>query len=139
MSPNLATKRILIVEDDQDILDALVDLLSSEGYSVSTAENGQVALSHLRETETLPSVILLDLMMPIMDGKTFRAEQRMDPRLQSIPVVLMSADGRAESRLQEYGFEHYIRKPADVSTILEMVGRFMTSAGSNSSHLEDAN
>jgi CheY-like chemotaxis protein len=124
MSPD-STKRILVVEDDPDILEALVDLLSEEGYSVSTAENGQLALDFLHSSETLPSVILLDLMMPVKDGKAFRAEQRADPRLGSIPVILMSADGRAESRSSEYGFDHYIRKPADVSTILEMVARFM--------------
>lgn len=116
-------KHILVVEDDRDILDALVDLLSDEGYFVSTAENGQEALDFLHESTDLPSLILLDLMMPIKDGRQFRLEQKLDLRLCKIPVILMSADGRVEGRKAEYAVEHHIRKPADVATILDMVSK----------------
>lgn len=123
MNPELPAKHILVVEDDRDIRDALVDLLSEEGYLVSTAENGQEALDFLHETVDLPSLILLDLMMPVKDGREFRLEQKSDLRLHKIPVILMSADGRIEGRKADYAVEHHIRKPADVSTILEMVQR----------------
>src|SRR5690606_10740757 len=90
-------KKILIVEDDPEIREALVELLESEGYWVDCKINGQDALDYLQEEASprgkgLPSIILLDLMMPVMDGWRFRAEQQKDPVLNQVPIVVMSAD-----------------------------------------------
>lgn len=114
-------KHILIIEDDRDILDALVDLLGEEGYRISTARNGQEGIDFLNSSPDLPSLILLDLMMPVKDGRAFRLEQKDHPRYGMIPVILMSADGRIEGKKADYAIEHHIRKPADVTTILNMI------------------
>lgn len=83
--------RVLIVEDEKDIRESLCELLEAEGFVVCQAENGRLALDSLAEMHLLPHVILLDLMMPIMDGEQFRREQVADDRLARIPIVVMSA------------------------------------------------
>src|SRR3982074_3818832 len=93
-SPN---KNILVVEDDPDIRAALTQILSDDGYAVATAANGQEAIDHLRRTSP-PALILLDLMMPVMDGWQFRSHQKQDPALKSIPVVIVTADGSAQNK-----------------------------------------
>jgi CheY-like chemotaxis protein len=80
---------VLVVDDDEVMRDALVTLLSGEGYEVVSASNGREALDRLRETT--PSVILLDYAMPVMDGLAFREAQKADARLSSIPVILLTA------------------------------------------------
>src|ERR1700679_2088809 len=85
-------KTILIVEDDQGIRETLVEILDSEGYIVLSASNGLEALQVLRSTAVKPDLILLDLMMPVMDGLSFKAQSSQDPSLAKIPVVIMSAD-----------------------------------------------
>src|SRR4051812_18315311 len=92
-----ASGRLLVVEDDQEIADAMVDLLQFEGYEVRHARDGLEALTTLRTAPPLPDAILLDLRMPTMDGWTFRAEQRRDPAISSIPVLAISADGSPQA------------------------------------------
>jgi len=82
------TKRVLIVDDDRDMREVLVDLFALEGYRVSAAANGRQALKEARRHP--PDIILLDLMMPVMTGWQFRAEQARDPGLARVPVVVMS-------------------------------------------------
>ena len=84
-------KAVLLVEDDIDVREAVADTLDEAGYRVSPARNGQEALDMLRSGAVQPRVILLDLMMPVMDGWQFREEQLRDPALASIPVVALSA------------------------------------------------
>jgi len=87
------TKVILLVEDDMDVRATVHDLLSDEGYSVVVTRNGAEALAYLKQTGSLPDLILLDLLMPVMDGWQFRAEQKRDPRISCIPLVVYSAIG----------------------------------------------
>ena len=84
--------RILIVEDDPDTREMLERFLQLEGFEVRTAANGQIALQALQADSAL-NVILLDLMMPVMNGWQFRQAQAMDPKLSRIPVVVVSAAG----------------------------------------------
>src|SRR5229473_2550678 len=77
---------ILVVDDDVDCREMLADLLSNEGYAVACAENGLQALDYL--SGATPARIILDLMMPEMSGWEFRARQKIDPRLESLPVVV---------------------------------------------------
>lgn len=87
-----ATGRILLVDDDVDLRDSLADALEAEGFSVMRAGNGEQALAHLRERgSAAPDVILLDLLMPVMNGWQFCQEKQRDPALARIPVVAMSA------------------------------------------------
>ena len=123
---------ILIVEDDPDIQDALRELLEMEGYRVATAANGKEALKQLEAgipaPEKTPQLILLDLMMPIMDGIQFRSAQRADARLSSIPVVLMSADSQADKKLKDADLAEYLKKPLDLDRVLSTVKRFCQMA-----------
>jgi CheY-like chemotaxis protein len=117
---------VLIVEDDEDIARNLRDQLEGEGYIVTWARNGAVALEQLRGSSQLPSLILLDLMMPVMDGYQFRMEQERDPRIAWIPVVLMTADGDIHAKKHKIGAQMHISKPVDVDAILAAVQRFTT-------------
>lgn len=88
---NTQKRPILLVDDDHDIREALTDTLQDQGFDVLSAGNGLEALRLLRSTPVSPSVILLDLMMPVMDGYGFLDEQRRDPALAAIPVAIITA------------------------------------------------
>ena len=118
--------RVLIVEDDEDIARNLRDLLEGEGYMVTCARNGAVALEQLRGSPELPSLIFLDLMMPVMDGYQFRMEQERDPRIAWIPVVLMTADGDIHAKKHKISGQMQISKPVEFYAILAAVQRFAT-------------
>ena len=85
---------VLLVDDDADIRAALTDFLRDEGFVVHTARNGREALKWLRDNGDQPNVVLLDLMMPVMDGRAFLDARESDPQLSAIPVVVVSADPR---------------------------------------------
>ena len=87
----MTRKSVLIVDDDPDIRDVLADTLESKGFDVVTAANGADALTVLCDTGVRPSVILLDLMMPVMDGYGFLERWRRDPALASIPIAIDEA------------------------------------------------
>jgi CheY-like chemotaxis protein len=112
---------ILVVEDDRDIRKNLNRLLASEGYTVVLAENGQVALDYLSNCIVLPNLIILDLMMPVMDGFEFRTIQSADPRFEKIPAIIMTADGHLDEKRMRTAAHDAIRKPADIETILRVV------------------
>jgi DNA-binding NtrC family response regulator len=115
---------ILVIEDDGVVRQSLGELLAEEGYEVSFAENGQAALQ-LLHTVRLPDLIVLDLMMPVMDGWQFRAIQKNHPRLGVIPVVAISADRSAAANA--ISAEAYLRKPLDVHEFLRVVERTQLS------------
>ena len=106
---------ILIVEDDAESREVLSELLVKEGYTVVCAENGRDALDYL--SRSIPSLIILDLMMPIMSGWEFRERQRADPRLNSLPVVVTSASGLAP----EIDADALITKPIDFALLMSAV------------------
>src|SRR3984885_5055406 len=83
--------RILVVDDDQGGLEALSDILEYEGYTVERAQNGLQALEHLQQSRPLPNLIILDLLMPVMDGWEFRTRQKEDPELAKVPVLVVTA------------------------------------------------
>lgn len=115
-------KKILIVEDDADIREVLVQVLEFEGYQVVSAENGREALDRLNIGEP-PGLILLDLMMPVMDGWRFRDAQLQDPKLAGIPVVVLSADGNLQQKASIIHAAGYLKKPVELETLLNTVGR----------------
>jgi CheY-like chemotaxis protein len=117
---------ILVVEDDVGILKAIMQVLEDEGYPVRGAANGRVALDLLRAPGArLPRVILLDLMMPVMDGWAFRAEQLRDPALAGIPVVLLTADNNAQDKGATMNSAASLRKPVELETLLSAVEAFL--------------
>jgi CheY-like chemotaxis protein len=111
---------VLVVDDERDIRELVQDILQFEGYSVVTASNGREALEHLRRA-ALPGLILLDLMMPIMNGWEFRAEQLEDPQLRSIPVVVLTGNRYAPERARELNVSSYITKPIHLDQLLALV------------------
>lgn len=116
-------KKILIVEDDNSIRELLVELLQSEGYEVASAVNGLEGLKYLQNNEN-PNLILVDLMMPVMDGYTFRTEQVKNPKWSKIPVVVMSAEANAKEKMKSYNITAFLSKPVELDTILKTVEQY---------------
>jgi len=119
---------VLIVEDDREIRHTLRDLLREEGYQVEEAANGREALALLKRFrlagERLPCMILLDLMMPVMDGWQFREAQVQDPELTGIPVVVLSADGNARQKALAMQAGAGLSKPVRLETLLSTVATY---------------
>jgi DNA-binding response OmpR family regulator len=112
---------VLIVEDDADLREMMAKLLTLEGFRAHTAANGREALDYLRDGGR-PEVILLDLMMPIMDGWAFRHEQQHDPELSDVPVVVLSTIDRG--RAPEITADEFLKKPLDFDSLLAVVRRY---------------
>jgi CheY-like chemotaxis protein len=111
-------EHILVVEDDKDLRDSLRDALELEGYVAVCVENGQAALRYLA-TGARPCVILLDLMMPVMDGWAFRQELLKDQELAAIPVVVMTAATPAHAAA--IAAEAVIYKPLHMGRVVDVV------------------
>ena len=112
--------QILVVDDNEQIRVAVADILEDEGYPVAHAEDGLDALEKLR-TGLCPRLILLDLMMPHMDGATFRRHQAQDPSLANIPVVVVSADWRIHQVARDLGVAGALPKPFSAKALLDVV------------------
>lgn len=111
-------KTILVVEDDPDIRETVALVLEEAGFVVETAPHGAAALTRLREGSA-PSLILLDLMMPVMNARQFLEERARDARLEAIPVLLLTAAG--EARSFDLGVRAVLRKPFSLDALLELV------------------
>ncbi len=115
------TDRILVVDDDEDIRESLIAYLEDNGYQPFGAVNGKHALELLSDPQLYPSLIVLDLMMPIMDGKAFREAQLRSPLLSRIPVILISAYDSAVELAKNLGIEACLPKPIDPCVLLRVV------------------
>jgi CheY-like chemotaxis protein len=113
---------ILLVEDEPDLRKDLAFLLADEGYRVRTAADGAEALA-LLEGGARPAVILLDLMMPVMDGWETRARLRTTPALSNIPVVILSGVANDEAEIAALAVAAYVTKPMSVSRLCEIIDR----------------
>src|SRR6185436_6925717 len=113
---------ILIVDDNAEVREALRALLESDGYRTLGAGDGREALDTLHQATALPCLIILDLMMPLFDGWDFRAAQSRDPRLASIPVIVLSAHPLA-MHTRNTGAVAVMPKPADPEALLAAVER----------------
>jgi two-component system, chemotaxis family, chemotaxis protein CheY len=113
--------KILLIEDDADLADAIAEILTMEGYRIVYASDGMAALAVLTESE-LPDLILLDLMMPKMSGWEFREAQMRDYRLSRIPVVVLSATGE---RSRPIDATRVLRKPVTLDALLATVDEFV--------------
>ncbi len=112
---------MLVVDDDPDILEALSEILEAEGYNVMRARNGQEALTCLAATP--PALILLDLMMPVMDGWEFAQRMRQQPAVAQIPIIVLSADRNVGAKARDIGAVGHLPKPFELNDLLEMVHR----------------
>lgn len=119
-------RTILLVEDDLDVRDALARVLRDEGYCVRAAGNGLQALEALRCSPDV-QLILLDLMMPVMDGWAFRAAQRADPGIACIPVIVLSAHVGTVERDGKLQPAAFLRKPVQLGALLETVAEYASA------------
>jgi CheY-like chemotaxis protein len=113
-------REVVVVEDDVDAREALSKLLASHGYSVTSAGNGREALDYLRRSY-LPGLIILDLMMPLMDGWEFLEHQSRDPALLDIPVVVLSATAPH----QPLTAKAILMKPVQPKELFKMIERYL--------------
>ena len=110
---------ILVVDDDPDIRESLREVLEDEGHSTVCVSNGREALDYLRSGKR-PCVILLDLMMPVMDGWQFRREQKQDPAIADIPLIVITATGKRPVLVDA---DELVMKPLDLTRLFEAIDR----------------
>jgi CheY-like chemotaxis protein len=109
---------VLIVEDDADLREMMAQLLTLEGYETATVANGREALEYLHRAAA-PDVILLDLMMPVMDGWEFHRQLEADPDLAPVPVIVLSA--LDQGRATNIDAAAFLKKPLDFDRLLDLV------------------
>jgi len=115
---------ILVVDDDPDIREAIVEVLEENGHRTLSAANGDEALATLRSSNEPPCVILLDLMMPVMDGRAFREAQQADPELSKIPVIVLSAFRDSAETAKQLDVAGYLPKPVSLEALISMIDNF---------------
>jgi CheY-like chemotaxis protein len=118
----MASSDILVIDDDPDIREALRIALELEGYHVSAAANGREAWETLASAPK-PSLILLDLMMPVMNGAEFLERLRADERLRTLPVILVTAFGSTAAAVAAKS-QGYLAKPLDLDQLMKFVERY---------------
>jgi CheY-like chemotaxis protein len=111
---------ILIIDDDEGIIDVLTILLEDVGYKVGQALNGRSGLEYLKSHKDT-KLILLDLMMPVMNGYQFREHQQRDTSMASIPVIVLTAGTMDTERLEAMKVAAYVKKNFDIDTLLEII------------------
>ncbi len=120
--------RVLVVDDDADIREAMIEVLQEHGHAATGAANGSEALIALRAASDQPCLILLDLMMPVMDGRQFREEQLRDPLLSPIPVIVISAFRDGAQTAAEMKVAAHVKKPVSLRDLVQLVERFCPHA-----------
>jgi CheY-like chemotaxis protein len=116
-----ALKTVLVIEDDAAVRDGVIELLQASGFDAQSAPNGSVALERLR-AGLRPCVILLDVIMPTMDGWDFRQEQLKDASLKDIPTIVTTASGFSKGTIEaQFGAVHVLAKPPSPSELVELV------------------
>ena len=114
-------RNILVVEDNVDIRSALVEILNMEGHSTAEAINGRAALNYLHNNPR-PSMVLLDMMMPVMNGREFLDALEKEPGCSGIPVIIISA---IADRIDTTGAKECIGKPMDLNNLLDVVAKYL--------------
>ena len=122
----VAPRSVLLVDDDAAIRDALTELLVDEGFVVHATVNGREALEWLHQAADPPDAILLDLMMPVMDGRTLLRLRRADPLLRQIPLLVFSADRTCSELSADPDIDGILSKPVVVEDLLDAIDRCTT-------------
>lgn len=120
--PEAPRQIVMLVDDDEDIRELMSETLMAKGFVVLQAGNGLEAMEVLKETERLPSVVLLDMAMPTMDGPTFLRARAEDPILKDIPVLAISGSPPPKAATEE--IEGFLRKPVEVTQLLQAIGQY---------------
>lgn len=116
---------VLIAEDHEDSRDALRTLLDALGYRVAEATNGAEAVEQARATR--PDVILMDMMMPVVDGFEATRQLRADPAFATVPIIAITAMAGAREGVMEAGCDDFVGKPLDIRAFLEKVRAWAVS------------
>ena len=114
--------KVLVVDDDDALRDIVAEAIADAGYAVDQAENGQVALAKMRASA--PCVVLLDLMMPVMDGWQVVTEMQADPALANVPVCVISAQDRTPPPRAA----RMLKKPASLADLVSTVATYCKPA-----------
>jgi CheY-like chemotaxis protein len=117
----LPRRSVLLVDDDDDVREVLAETLVQRGFEVNTAENGSVALDWLRQRKRPPSVVLLDLTMPVMDGQTFLRLRKSDPALSRIPVLVISAERGISELIHSHDITGVLPKPIELDGLFALI------------------
>jgi CheY-like chemotaxis protein len=117
---------VLVVDDDDATAEALCELLEADGFSAVCVPDGQQALDHMRGGDPV-CLVLLDLMMPVMNGFEFRDEQLRDASLSGVPVVIVTADLKPAEKARQLRADGYLSKPISPEALLEITNRFCRS------------
>ncbi len=118
------TSQVLLIDDDADMRDVVQIILEDAGYAVTVAPDGAAALDILRQAARLPDLILLDLHMPILDGRAFRHAQQADRQWRTIPVIAVSAEREVQATAAALGMTAVLPKPFTVPELLATVQRY---------------
>ena len=120
------TKRILVVEDQEDLRAILRDLLSGSGYEVIEAANGQEGVSKAKSER--PDLILMDIQMPVLDGYETTRQIKADPNLKATPIIAVSSYAMKgdEEKARAAGCEHYVTKPYSPIQLLKVIRGFLS-------------
>ena len=119
---------ILVVDDDQDIREAVRDTLEDEGYRVVEASDGGEALAYLRRVGEPPGLILLDWNMAPMNGPQFMAEFARDPLFSRVRVILLTADARVQEKATPGLYAGYLKKPVDLDKLFSLCEQYCSVA-----------
>lgn len=119
----MTRRTVLIIDDDADLREAVRDALEQAGHRVLEAANGRAALELLRGASERPDLILLDMMMPEMDGPAFRREQLEDPELAGIRTIVFTAYGAASDGAEQLSADGALEKPVSLSRLLAAIER----------------
>lgn len=119
----MARDCILVVDDDDLVRETMVELLQDHGCGAKGAANGFEAIETLLTTDDV-CLILLDLVMPTMDGNAFREEQLKHPKIRDIPVALMSAYGNLGNQSKQMRVDVYLQKPLGEAQVIDVVRRY---------------
>lgn len=115
---------VLIVEDDEDTAESLKDAIEVMGYGSDLAANGKVALEHLRREPNKYRLVLLDLMMPVMNGWEFLSEHHADDRISSIPVIIVTAIPKGQTRNAGGDAAAFLSKPIDMARLKDALRQY---------------
>jgi CheY-like chemotaxis protein len=121
--------RVLVVDDEEMIRESLVEFLDENGYQAIGAVHGGDALEKLKTLDPPPCVILLDLMMPVVDGAAFRERQLGDPMLSDIPVIVLSAYQGVAKRAAELQITDFLDKPLKLQSLLGLIRKHCPTDG----------
>ena len=121
-------KTVLIADDEADIVETLQFMLESDGFEVLTAYDGEEALNVARRA--IPDVILLDVMMPKINGYKVSRLLKFDKKFQDIPILMITARSQEEDKLigEETGADEYITKPFEISNVIDLINKHLQGA-----------